>query len=114
MADSLATKLTPVDKSSPQYLDYSYVVPDTVTTDTYALSMSFNVSQPGSANFRLASKDGNGLWVNAVTTNIGGTPTFVAGPWVAGYALGTYGIDVSTNTVWAVVNHAGDFAVAAF
>jgi len=114
LADSLATKLTPVNSASPQYLDYSYVVPDTVTTDTYALSLSFNASQPGTANLRLASKDGNGLWVNAVSANIGGTPSFVAGPWTADYALGTYGVDVSTGTVWAVVNHAGDFSVAAF
>jgi len=76
--------------------------------------LSFNASQPGTANLRLASKDGNGLWVNAVSANIGGTPSFVAGPWTADYALGTYGVDVSTGTVWAVVNHAGDFSVAAF
>jgi hypothetical protein len=112
MADSLATRLTPVNSSSPQYVDYSYVVPDTFKTDTYVLSMTFNGSQAGGANSRLASKDGNGNWVNAVTLNVGGTATFVAGPWVEGYALGTYGVDVVAGTVWAVVNHAGDFGVS--
>ena len=42
--------------------------------------------------------------------NLGGAKTFVAGPWKAGYALGTYGIDTAGNTVWAVLNTNGYFA----
>jgi hypothetical protein len=38
---------------------------------------------------------------------------FVVGSYQSGYGLGTYGIDFSTRTVWAVINHAGNFAVKA-
>jgi hypothetical protein len=38
---------------------------------------------------------------------------FIAGPWKSTYGLGTYGIDFATRTVWAVVSHAGTFAVHA-
>jgi hypothetical protein len=38
----------------------------------------------------------------------------VLGPYKPGYELGTYGIDLKKQTVWAVVNHAGDFAVARY
>ena len=44
--------------------------------------------------------------------NIGGTKQFVVGPWEPGYGLGTYGVDPSSKTAWAVVNYNGDFAVA--
>jgi hypothetical protein len=53
--------------------------------------------------------------VNAVNKNVGGTKTFVNGPWQASYGLGAYGVDSATNTAWAVVNRAtADFAVASF
>jgi hypothetical protein len=38
---------------------------------------------------------------------------FVKGPWKAGYPLGTYGVDASAKTAWAVIDYNGDFAVAA-
>jgi hypothetical protein len=87
--------------------------------DTIALSMSFDrmsISNAAlvSGYFGLATQDSSGNWVSAVSQNAGGTPTFVFGAWNAAYPLGTYGIDPTTNTVWAVVNHAGRFAVAAF
>jgi len=41
-----------------------------------------------------------------------GNPKFVFGPWQANYGLGTYGIDTSNNTVWAVINYNGNFVVA--
>ena len=77
-------------------------------TDIYTLSLSYDKSKGSS--FALATPDGNGNWINAVDQNLGGAKTFVAGPWKAGYALGTYGIDTAGNTVWAVLNTNGYFA----
>ena len=60
-------------------------------------------------------------WVNAIDGNSGGTGSFFQGSWAsyltanpsatAASALGTYGHDSTTNSVWAVVNHNSDFAV---
>ena len=36
----------------------------------------------------------------------------VEGPYKEGYGLGTTGIDAHSETVWAVLDYAGDFAVA--
>ena len=87
--------------------------------DTIALSMSFDrmlVSDATlvSGGFGLATQDSAGNWTSAVAQNVGGTPAFVLGAWNASYALGTFGVDPATNTAWAVVNHAGRFAVARF
>ena len=76
-------------------------------TDTYALSMSYR----GCGGGILATQNANGKWVNAVDQNVGGAEKFVSGPWKSGYGLGTFGIDSHTHTAWAVVNHAGQFAV---
>jgi hypothetical protein len=82
-------------------------------TDPYALSISFATSEPLTAgDIYLITRDASGNWVNAVSQNIGGTPNFVFGAYNSSYGLGTYGVDPSTDTAWAVVNHAGDFAVA--
>jgi hypothetical protein len=88
-------------------------------TDVYTLSISYDPakSRPehlGEGLFGLATKDANGNWVNAVNMNSGGTGKFVAGPWKKGYELGTYGVDPSRKTAWAVINYNGDFAVARF
>jgi hypothetical protein len=81
-------------------------------TDVYTLSLtSASMGAPGKALFTLATKDAKGKWVNAVDMNQGGAKKHVAGPWKSGYALGTYGFDPKTNTAWAVINYAGDFAV---
>lgn len=92
-----------------------YVERDTTLTDTFALSMSYNpgavIGNTLSGNFGLAVRDKYRGWVNAVSKNFGGTPNFVAGPWVEGYGLGTYGVDTTTNTAWAVINHNSDFAI---
>ncbi len=87
--------------------------------DTLALSMSFDRSLVSDAtlvsgSFGLATQDGAGNWTNAVATNVGGTPSFVLGAWDASYGLGTFGVDPATSTAWAVVNHAGRFAIARF
>jgi len=87
--------------------------------DTITLSMSFDRSAISDATlvsggFGLATQDSAGNWTNAVANNVGGIPAFVLGAWNASYGLGTFGIDPATNTAWAVVNHAGRFAVARF
>jgi hypothetical protein len=87
--------------------------------DTIVLSMSFDRSSVSDATlvgggFGLATKDSAGNWTNAVAQNVGGTPGFVLGAWNASDGLGTFGVDPATNTAWAVVNHAGRFAVARF
>jgi hypothetical protein len=88
-------------------------------TDTYTLSISYEPakSRPehlGEGLFGLATKDTNGNWINAVDINFGGTKKFVIGAWNSGYGLGTYGVDPSTHTVWAVINYNSDFAVSRF
>jgi len=77
-------------------------------TDVYTLSLTFDPKK-GSAP-TLATPDGNGNWIKAVDQNLGGASTFVSGPWKSGYALGTYGLDAASGTVWAVVNFNGYFA----
>ncbi len=89
-------------------------------TDTYVLSMSYNTSRVSSALaqsgvFALLTKTAGNRWVNAAAQNISGTgvlpPTFVLGPWDSSYAPGTYGVDTTTHTAWAVLNYNGDFAI---
>jgi len=87
--------------------------------DTIVLSMSFDGSQVSDATlvsggFGLATQNSTGNWTNAVAQNVGGTPAFVLGAWNASYGLGTFGVDPATHTAWAVVNHAGQFAIARF
>jgi len=67
-----------------------------------------------SGGLGLATQDSAGNWTNAVAQNVGGTPSFVLGPWSASYTLGTWGVDLDSNAVWAVVNHAGRFAATRF
>ena len=52
----------------------------------------------------------SGSWVNAVSGNVGGTPTFYQAAY-SGQGLGSYGVDVSNHNVWAVLDHNSDFAV---
>lgn len=90
-----------------------------VQTDPYALSLTYDHHrllpiQLGKGLLGLVTSDDNGRWVNAVDMNTGGTKRFVFGPYKSGYELGTYGIDMKTRTVWAVINYTGDFAAAGF
>ncbi|NTV10820.1 MAG: twin-arginine translocation signal domain-containing protein [Zoogloea sp.] len=80
-------------------------------TDEFTLSMSYDKTKGSSVV--LATPDGSGNWINAVDQNLGGSKTFVSGPWKSGYALGTYGIDAASGTVWAVINYNGYFAAVA-
>ena len=66
---------------------------NSATTDTYALSLTYNHLGKLDGTYGLATKDTNGKWVNAVDKNTGGTKQFVLGPWSPEYGLGTYGID---------------------
>ena len=61
----------------------------------------------------LASQEGVGQWVNAVDLNIGGTPDFMGvGAWTnADTLLGEYGVNTTTHTVWAVLDHNSEFGV---
>jgi hypothetical protein len=65
------------------------------------------------ATSRLAVLTAAGTFTNAVNQNSGGTPAPVTGPWSASgnYPLGTYGVDTTSNTVWAVLNYNGRFAI---
>ncbi len=117
MADSLATKLTPVDSSSPQYIGYEYVVPNTVVTDAYVLSMTYRPRHSqhlDKGDFGIATRDEDGDWVNAVDLNVDGVKTFKKGPYRSSYRLGTYGVDEKTKTAWAVINYNSDFAVTKY
>ncbi len=78
-------------------------------SDTFTLSMSYGSNISGSLT--IGSKDESGNWEPAVKGNFNGTPKFVIGPFKSTYSLGTYGIDPSSHTVWAVINHGGEFAV---
>jgi hypothetical protein len=82
------------------------------STDQFVLSMSYDPSTVGACAL-VSQKDDGTPWTNAVDLNKGGVKKFVAGPYKSSYGIGTYGIDFSTKTVWAVVNHASDFAVQA-
>ena len=85
-------------------------------TDTFALALSYSgtIDPTNFVNgaFCLASKDAFGHWVNAVDLNTGGKRQFVLGAYNSSYPLGTYGVDTTSHTVWAVINHQGDFAAA--
>jgi len=88
-------------------------------TDTYALSLSYDQHglhpiQLGKGLLELVTRDKDGHWVNAVDMNFGGTKQFVLGPYKSGYGLGTYGVDLKTGTVWAVINYNNVFAAARF
>jgi hypothetical protein len=88
-------------------------------TDVYTLSMSYDPKKANSGIlktglFGLATRDEDGNWVNAADMNFGGTKKFVLGPWDPSYKLGTYGVDTSTHTVWAVINYNANFAAAQF
>ena len=88
---------------------------NTEQTDKYVLSLSFEFGKNvhiGNGGIGIAALDSKGNWVNAVNLNFGGTKKFVVGPYTPKYGLGTYGVDPSSKTAWAVLNYNADFAVA--
>ena len=94
--------------------------------DRYVLHMDYQDSgtteaaQTTAGHIYLAWLDGV-VWKNAVAGNIGANTTNPAflnyqGPWDAsgaGLTLGAWGVYTASNSVWAVLNHNSDFAVAA-
>jgi hypothetical protein len=86
--------------------------------DAYALALTYDptkvsTAQLASGHFGLAVRTSSGAWINAAGQSAA-SPTFVNGPWQSSYAVGTYGIDSATQTVWAVIDFTGDFAAAQF
>ena len=88
-----------------------------VQTDTYCLSMTYDVTQVSDDLARTGqvgiATRGDSTWVNAVSKNIGGATKFVEGAYnQSTHTLGTWGVDTSTKTFWAVINYNADFAIA--
>lgn len=84
-------------------------------SDTHVLALTYDEDLAGSlgnGRFGIATRAEDGTWVNAVDRNFGGTKQFVKGAWRPQYGLGAYGVDADTKTVWAVVDHEGDFMAA--
>ncbi len=82
--------------------------------DTYVLYMKPGGSAALNSKCAIASLDSNGNWTNAVNNNYGGSKQFVNGPWSNSYTTpGTYGYNSADNSVWAVLNYAGIFAIVA-
>jgi hypothetical protein len=81
--------------------------------DTYVLSLNLNMTgiNPAAGKAGIAVQKSDGSWTNAVNNNSAGSLNYVNGPWNANYGLGTYGIDQSSSTAWAVLNYDGTFAV---
>lgn len=85
-------------------------------TPAYALSMSYDTTKVSATDLRSGkvalSRAVAGAWQNAVQSNFGGTPNFALRAWRNTDTLGTWGIDTVAHTAWAVLNRAGDLAVA--
>ena len=82
----------------------------------YGLTMSYDPTVTLSRNdlnqgrmICINTQDLTGNWVNAVNFNNGGHSRFIYGAFNKAYPVGTYGVDTTTNTAWAMVNYDGDF-----
>ncbi|MBN2242390.1 MAG: metallophosphoesterase [Acidobacteria bacterium] len=84
------------------------------TSDIYTLSMSCRDLRKNPellrGNLCLAARK-EGRWTNAVDGNTGGAKKFVQGPCNEDCGLGAWGLDPASGSVWAVVNHDGEFAI---
>jgi hypothetical protein len=95
---------------------------------TYVLQMSYDPTAPNlSGNDGALAAAGKlylaynnaGVWQNAIAGNTGfnssmlstASPQFHDGAWAGDTTLNDWGVDTSTDTVWAVLNHASEFAV---
>lgn len=84
--------------------------------DPYVLAMSYDPQAVpadvlASNHMTLCASSGKGQWVSAVSLNSAGTERFVAGPYQPGLPVGAWGINPQDHTVWAVLDHEGEFAV---
>jgi hypothetical protein len=91
-------------------------------TGTWVLQMQYNpaslpldeATMAGAGNLYLTWRNPDlNAWVNAVDGNTGGTKLIFQRAWLPGDLLGSYGVDITSNTVWAVINHNSDFGVVA-
>jgi hypothetical protein len=88
-------------------------------TTTWVIQMRYDPLLLPSAESALAAegllyvgwKNQNNMWVNAVDGNAGGSVAYVQRAWQPTDGLGTFGIDVTANQAWAVVNHNSEFAI---
>lgn len=116
-------------------LAWSAAVPGTTIADVLSLTGTGGTAQVLSLSYDPAAVTGLPVqdvilgyrdmqlsgWRNAVAGNSGGTTSFFSGSWAEFLlanpgatpttALGTYGHDAASDTVWAVINHNGDFSV---
>ena len=89
-------------------------------TDTFTLQLSYNqvlaaTVLGGENNAMLFWLDpSDGTYKPAVAGNTGGTPQFIVGAYdpATDFVLGYYGVDPTTHTAWAVLDHDGDFVVS--
>ncbi|WP_303852304.1 metallophosphoesterase [Seleniivibrio woodruffii] len=107
-----ADDATSSDILSLRGMDYTM---GSTVTDVFTLSMSYTDTSITDADindqtFGLAKLNDNGVWENAVIANSGGKAEFVKGEWTDGYTLGTWGVDTTSKTVWAVINSNGFFS----
>ena len=93
--------------------------------DPAAVAARFGVSEAVAAQTGLLNLDyldpgldgivytGDDTWTLAVAGNIGSSNEHFEGvmPWDNDMGLGDYGVDTASHTVWAVVNHTGDFGI---
>lgn len=82
-------------------------------TDVFVLAMSYDdsvIKKKDETKLRLGCYL-NREWEEAVEANVGDDEHFVEGAWDESYGLGMHGVDIETDTVWAVLNHNCDFAV---
>ena len=85
-------------------------VPVVIGLETDRFTLQLAIASVTVSNF-LGWRNGDGVWVNAVLGNAGGSASLVPGAWNSSYTLGTYGVDTVNGTVWAVLNHNSDFSV---
>ncbi|NLW30398.1 MAG: metallophosphoesterase [Fibrobacter sp.] len=78
--------------------------------DWFTLELSYNGELTGPLS--LVTKDSNGNWIKPSDINSEITQKFIIGKYKEEFGPGSYGIDPQTKTVWAVLNHGGEFAVA--
>jgi len=88
------------------------------TTAPFALALSYdslhtNLDSLKAGTIQLVARDTTGNWQLAAARNARGKATFVVRPWKSGDSLGVYGVDTAAHQVWAVLDRAADFAVAA-
>ncbi|MDD4889672.1 MAG: PEP-CTERM sorting domain-containing protein, partial [Phycisphaerae bacterium] len=76
----------------------------------------YEASLAAAGNLFLGWRDGSGAWVNATAGNVNNVASpdqNVQGPWNLTYTdVGDWGVDTTTNVVWAVLDHNSDFAIA--